>query len=237
MTPRPRSPGTGGHSDADAPTTRDRSGDGSGSPRRPRGPAPVQSVSQAQHSVSQAAHLGRPGSSSTGGTQSGSGGSQQGQLPPGYTRDADGNVHGPDGRYANDPFAPPRPHTRDAEYPPGYRQSTHDEMVRRYTLEGQAIDGVPRDANGNRIPRDQLTWVDDQGREIEFDADNPITYDHVPPVVEHWNTEGHNAPRGDRNDWYNDPDHLVPMTRRDNSSAGGQMTDRYRQDVGDDYLQ
>jgi hypothetical protein len=153
-------------------------------------------------------------------------------LPPGHYRDADGNVRGPDGRYATDPYAPPRPHNRDSEYRDGYRQSTHDEMAARYTDEGQAQGGVPRDAAGNRIPRDQLTWRDERGRVIPYDQ---LTYDHHTPVVEHWNTEGHNTSRSDRNDWYNDPDNLRPMSRSQNSSEGGAMTERYRQDTGEDY--
>jgi len=168
-----------------------------------------------------------------GARQRGSTSGQQGQqLPPGHYRDADGNVRGPDGRYANDPFAPPRPHNRDAEYPSGYRQSTHDDMAARYTDEGRAQGGVPRDANGDRIPRDQLTWRDAQGRRVPYDQ---LTYEHRTPVVEHWNSEGHNASQAARNDWYNDPRNLVPMTRSQNSSGGGSMTERYRQDTGTGY--
>ncbi|GIF02303.1 hypothetical protein Ari01nite_97670 [Paractinoplanes rishiriensis] len=39
------------------------------------------------------------------------------QLPPGYSYDVNGRLHGPDGGYARDPTAPPGAHNRDTEYP------------------------------------------------------------------------------------------------------------------------
>lgn len=244
MTPRPRSrPHTGG---GDGPTPRDRThggddGDGPGPGGRRRAGAgatpPAHSITAAQTVITQAAHLGRPGGGAGSGTHSGSGsgGAQQGQLPPGHTRDVNGDVHGPDGRYADDPFAPPRPHTRDTEYPNRYPAATHEEMVTRYTLEGQEAGGWPRDANGNRIPRDQLTWVDEHGREIDYSPDDPITYDHDPPVVQHWNDEGRFSTRAERDDWYTDPDHMRPRTRSENSRHGGSLKDRYNPETGDGY--
>ncbi|OLB75035.1 MAG: hypothetical protein AUI14_22170 [Actinobacteria bacterium 13_2_20CM_2_71_6] len=124
-----------------------------------------------------------------------------------------GQPRGADGRYERDPNAAPRAHTRDTEYPSGYRASTHDEMRKRWT-----------DPDG--------TWRDEQGNSID-PAD--LTYDHVTPVVDHWNSTGNNTSRAARNDWYNDPDNLRPMPRSENSSGGGSMTQRYRQDTGPGY--
>jgi hypothetical protein len=158
--------------------------------------------------------------------------------PPGSWRDANGRLHGPDGKFMRDPNAPPRPYTRDTQYPKGYRQSTHDEMAARWTDEGQAQGGVPKDANGNRIPRDQLTWRDAQGNEIPYDE---LTYDHDPACVEQWNDgdpnfkggeSGKNMSAADRADWYNDPDRLTPQTRSQNSRDGATIGKRYDQNVG-----
>jgi hypothetical protein len=111
-------------------------------------------------------------------------------------------------------------------------------MAANFTDEGVAQGGVPVDANGVRIPRDQLTWRDPLGNEIPFyDANGKVnlTYEHLDPVVDHWNSTGYNTNRPARNDWYNDPNNLEPMTRAQNSSGGGQMTSQYRQDVGSNY--
>lgn len=214
------------------PRPRGRGGDGDGTTSRPRSrvgtSAPT--VRQAQESVAQAVQRGRPGIGHNSGRTLPA--DRRGDLPPGYTRDADGQVRGPDGRFAHDPLHVPPTRFRDTEYPSGYRQSTHDAMASRWTDQGRAQGGVPVDASGRRIPPEQLTWRDQQGRVIPYDQ---LTYDHRPPVVSHWNGDGYNMSRADRNDWYNDPRHLTPMTRSANSSAGGAMTERYRQDIGSDY--
>ncbi len=106
-------------------------------------------------------------------------------------------------------------------------------MAARHTDEGLAQRGVPVDASGTRIPHDQLTWRDEHGRIIPY---RELTYDHRPPAVVHWNDGGgRDMSRAGRNDWYNNPDHLMPMRGRDNSAAGGALRQRYSQDVGPNY--
>lgn len=136
------------------------------------------------------------------------------------------------GQFARDPNAPPTIHNRDSEFPSGYRESTHDAMAANWTDQGRAQGGVPVDANGVPLPHDQLTWRDGLGQEVPYDQ---LTYEHIDPVVEHWNSTGYDTDRGARNDWYNNPDNLVPMTKKENSSGGGKMTSRYRQDTGPNY--
>jgi RHS repeat-associated protein len=146
--------------------------------------------------------------------------------PLGLIRDARG-------RYARDPSAPPVLHNRDSEYPSGFRQSTHDEMVKNWTDEGIAQGTAnPLDAAGNPIPRDQLTWRDSAGQVVPYDQ---LTYEHLDPVVNHWNTTGYDTTRSVRNDWYNDPSNLEPMTRSQNSSGGARLGQTYRQDTGPNY--
>jgi hypothetical protein len=231
---RPR-PGGGG----DGPST---TGDGSstggpgGGPRRGGADTvrPAGNVSQAQDGIQDVATRGRSGGAEDESTYTPAADGADSDLPPGYTRDDEGNLRGPDGRYASDPNRIPPAYNRDSQYPGGYRQSTHDEMIIRYTDEGSALGAVPRDANGDRIPRSQLTWRDQYG-EIIDDPGTNLTYEHRTPVVEHWNTQGYNQSRPERIDFYNDLDNLVPMHRSENSSGGGSMTTRYRQDPGDDY--
>ncbi|WP_240138973.1 LamG-like jellyroll fold domain-containing protein [Streptomyces sp. MUM 178J] len=117
------------------------------------------------------------------------------------------------GTMGSNPNAPVNRLDRSNQYPSGYRASTHQEMERRWT-----------DSSGN--------WLDEQGSIIPR---NELTYDHAPPVVDHWNTTGFNTSRAARNDYFNDPDNLVPMRRGPNSAAGGRMTARYRQDTGPNY--
>jgi hypothetical protein len=126
----------------------------------------------------------------------------------------------------------PGAHDRSTEYPSGYRERTHDAMAARYTDEGIRQGGVPVDANGRKIPHDQLTWRDEQGRRIPY---HELTYDHHPPVVQHWNSGGRDMSRADRANWYNDPDHLRPMRGADNSAAGGSLRTRYLQETGPNY--
>ncbi|CAL9489644.1 DUF6531 domain-containing protein [Streptomyces sp. enrichment culture] len=148
-------------------------------------------------------------------------------------------------QFGRDPNLPEgdREYTRDNQYPSGYRQTTHDEMVRRFTDEGRAINGVPRDVTtGERVPRDQLTWRNGNNEVIwNPQADNPkpfhrtVTYEHRNPVVTHWNTQGRFTDRPTRNDFYNETRDLEPMEWRENSRGGGQMTETYIQEVGDGY--
>lgn len=132
-------------------------------------------------------------------------------------------------------------HSRSSEFPSGYRQSTHDEMAARHTDEGEALGyQTPRDANGRPIPHDQLTWRDSQGREIDYYAPNGstnLTYDHQTSCVDMYNNgatttdpntgatttypPGRDTNRDTRNDFYNDPNNLQPMSRPDNSGKGG----------------
>ncbi|MEU6226940.1 DUF6531 domain-containing protein [Streptomyces sp. NPDC047042] len=147
-------------------------------------------------------------------------------------------------RFGRDPDLPDgdRAYTRDNQYPSGYRTPTHDHMVENYTDEGRAIGGVPRDSNGVRIPRDQLTWRNGNDEMIwDPRANNPepfhrtVTYEHLDPVVQHWNREGRFSDRPTRNDFYNNTDHLEPMEWSENSRGGGRMTDTFIQEVGDGY--
>ncbi|MGE6732976.1 RHS repeat-associated core domain-containing protein [Streptomyces sp. NPDC059900] len=150
-------------------------------------------------------------------------------------------------RFGRDPSLPPadedgREFTRSSQYPSDYRVSTHDHMVTHYTDEGRALNGVPRDSNNQRIPRDQLTWRDGD-RNLLWDprANNTqpfhraVTYEHLDPVVAHWNREGRFSDRASRNDFYNNTDHMEPMNGRENSRGGGRMTDTYTQETGEGY--
>ena len=233
----------GSHTDVDAPTTRTHGGSDEGgdtpSRRRPAhghagnvdtGHEQVQATLQAGRATGNG---GGPSTASSP-TRSATASTVTGKpLPPGYSYDSNGRLKGPDGRWASDPTAPPSAHNRDSEYPGGYRQSTHDDMTSRYTREGRRAGGVPRDPTTNeRIPRDQLTWFDRRGRPVPADQ---LTYEHHRPVVQHWNDEGRFQTREERNDWYNNPSNLSPMTRSDNSRGGALLTDRYLQDTGGRY--
>jgi RHS repeat-associated protein len=137
------------------------------------------------------------------------------------------------GQFARDPSLPPADHVhnRSTEYPSGYRQETHDEMAAKWTDEGRLQGGVPRDpVTGEKIPHDQLTWRDANGRTIPYyDAEGHtnLTYEHVPPVVQHWIEEGYNMTDEERAKWYNTTDDMEAMGRSENSSGGGKMTERY----------
>ncbi|MET8449862.1 RHS repeat-associated core domain-containing protein [Streptomyces sp. NPDC005209] len=148
------------------------------------------------------------------------------------------------GQYARDPNASDadRTYNRKSEYPSGYRESTHDEMAKKWTLEGVTQDRTPLDKSGNKIPRDKLTWFDSKG-DIIWDPKNPgskpfhetVTYEHKQPVVDHWNTTGYDSDRAARNDFYNDANKMEAMHKSENSRGGALMEARYRQDVGDNY--
>ena len=128
-------------------------------------------------------------------------------------------------------------HSRSSEYPSGYRRETWEVMITRHTDEGRAAGGWPRDADGNRIPPDQLTWLDANDQEIPFYEENGrtnLTFDHQVAVVDHCNDgatvtnpdtgqtitypPGRDSSRASRADFYNDPNNLVPMSRPENSS-------------------
>ncbi|MFG2825164.1 LamG-like jellyroll fold domain-containing protein [Kitasatospora sp. NPDC048365] len=126
-------------------------------------------------------------------------------------------------------------HNRESEYPSQYRTPTHEYMVTRFTDEGRAAGGWPTRPDGSRKPRSELTWRDSSGEVIEF---NDLTYDHSPMVVEHWNMEGYNSSRAERNDFYNEVSGMTAMGRPENSSHGSRMAHsgiRYRQDTGPEY--
>jgi hypothetical protein len=162
-------------------------------------------------------------------------------LPDGWYRDSRGKVHDEDGDFAPDPNAPEVTHNRDTEYPSTYDQKTHDEMVAKGTDEGKdpaangytmTPEGVLVDSSGNRVPRDSLTWRDEDGTEIDFYDENGktnLTYDHHPPVVQHWIEHGHNQTYQERRDWYNKTDDMTPMSRSDNSRHGASLEERYSQ--------
>ena len=156
-------------------------------------------------------------------------------LPDGYSYDANGRLHGPDGYYAKDPTAPPGAHNRDSEYPGGYRESTHDEMARRYTVEGGLAGEWPRMPGGKRMPKEDMTWLDENGEEIDIPPGDEITYDHNKPVVQDWNDNGRFNPRQYRNDWYNNVDNLRPQLRSENSRGGATLGLRYEQETGGAY--
>jgi hypothetical protein len=178
------------------------------------------------------------------------------QLPEGWGYRKDGLLHDENGWPVRDPD---KPYTsdRDKYFPSGFSQNTHNEMVRRYTAEGAQPDGttgsfpaghpkpdspavnyrmengVPVDtATGKPVPRDRLSWEDNDGNPIPYYRTNSkgetvtnLTYDHETPVVEYWNKEGYQQPWTERERWYNDPDNLVPMGSKDNSSKSGESTD------------
>ncbi|WP_369035036.1 RHS repeat-associated core domain-containing protein [Streptomyces adonidis] len=146
------------------------------------------------------------------------------------------------GQYAHDPDAPETAHNRKSEYPSGYRESTHDEMAKNWTLEGVEQGERPLDSGKNKIPRDQLTWFDGNG-DIIWDPANPgskpfsetVTYEHREAVVDHWNRDGRLTDRAARNDFYNEPDNMEAMEKSKNSRAGAMMEARYSQETGPNY--
>jgi RHS repeat-associated protein len=145
-------------------------------------------------------------------------------------------------------------HSRASEYPSGYRDGTHDAMAARFTEEGIAQEGVPVDAEGNRIPNEDLHWQDADGNPIPYhdeDGNTNLTYDHQTSSVEMWNDgatttnpetgetttypPGRDSDRATRNDFYNDPNNLTPMSRSDNSSKGGGGQTYNENPTGPDY--
>ncbi|MFF2926907.1 DUF6531 domain-containing protein [Streptomyces celluloflavus] len=145
-------------------------------------------------------------------------------------------IRGAGGRWERDPNSPQISHNRDTEYPGSYRQSTHDQMAAQWTDEGLAQGGTPVYQSGSdagmRIPRNELTWRNSDGDIVPSDE---LTYEHLNPVVQHWNSTGYDSDRTTRNDFYNDVDHMEPMSRSENSSGGARMGVNYRQDTGPNY--
>ncbi|GAA1235392.1 RHS repeat-associated core domain-containing protein [Kitasatospora nipponensis] len=142
-------------------------------------------------------------------------------------------LRAPNGQFMANPNAVPNTHTRRTEYPSGYRQPTHEHMIRHWTDEGiNQQTGRPVDAANNPIPRDQLTWRDRNGQLI---PQGQVTYEHVPAVVDHWNSTGYDTDRAARNDYYNDTTNMEAMDGPTNSAGGGAMTSRYRQTTGPNY--
>ncbi|MEU3462240.1 RHS repeat-associated core domain-containing protein [Streptomyces sp. NPDC006733] len=150
-------------------------------------------------------------------------------------------------KFGRDPSLPPKTdegpkYTRNNQYGTEYRQSTHDHMTEHYTDEGRTQGRAPLDADGKRIPREDLNWYDGQGRKIwDPNAENPkpfhktVTYEHLDPVVDHWNREGRFTDKATRKDFYNNTDHMEPMGAKENSRGGGKMTATYSQEVGPGY--
>jgi len=228
----------GSHTDVDVPSTRPRGGegDGDGPSRRRPSSGPAGSVDAGHGSVEAAFQAGRVGSGSAASTPARTPVTSRvtgEQLPDGYFYDAGGKLQGPGGGFASDPTAPPREHSRATEYPHDFRQSTYDHMTTNYTEEGIAAGGVPRDpTTGERIPRDQLTWIDKYGNPLPHDD---FSLEHEYSVAEHWEVEGHDMDRPGRADWYNDTSNLGPMSRRQNSSEGAQSEFGFDQLPGDNY--
>ncbi|MFE9343030.1 RHS repeat-associated core domain-containing protein [Streptomyces olivaceus] len=147
-------------------------------------------------------------------------------------------VRGGGGRWERDPNSPVQSYNRDTEYPGSYRQSTHDAMAANWTDEGLAQGGTPMRPTGQldsqgrqimeRIPRSELTWRNSAG---EIIPSHQLTYEHLTPVVDHWNETGYRSDRATRNDFYNRSDNMEPMTRSENSRGGALMDATYRQDV------
>ena len=164
---------------------------------------------------------------------------QSGPGKPDF-RDSNGRLRdGTTGKPKHDPNAPSR-HSRNSEYPHGYSDKTHGEMAKKYSAEGRDplqrkdADGWPLDSNGDKIPRDDLTWYDNRGRKVQ----PPVTYDHDPAIVEHWNTKGYDSDRASRSSYYDDHTIMEPMNGPVNSSKGAKMQAQghtFRQDTGSNY--
>ncbi|MEV0649378.1 hypothetical protein AB0I28_29390 [Phytomonospora sp. NPDC050363] len=160
---------------------------------------------------------------------------QSGPGKPDF-RDSKGRLRdGKTGKPKHDPNAPSR-HSRSSEYPHGYSDKTHGEMAQKWSKEGRDpahskdTDGWPLDSSGNKIPRDDLTWYDKRGRKVQ----PPVTYDHDPAVVEHWNDKGYKIPRTERAAYYDNPNVMEPMNGPVNSAKGAKMQAQghtFRQDT------
>ncbi|WP_122710040.1 PAAR domain-containing protein [Pseudomonas viridiflava] len=111
---------------------------------------------------------------------------------------------------------------RKSEYPSGYRAGIKDRVLDAHTIENGKHAGKVMTADGDIVARN----------------DPRLTIEHNKPVVEHWNEQGYNSTRAERNNFYNDTDNMSLRLRGPNSSDGGKMSAsgvRYRQDVGPNY--
>ncbi|AHG43349.1 type IV secretion protein Rhs [Pseudomonas syringae CC1557] len=111
---------------------------------------------------------------------------------------------------------------RKTEYPSSYRAGVKDAVLDANTIEGGKHAGKVMTVDGDRVYRD----------------DPRLTIEHNKPVVEHWNEQGYNSTRAERNDFYNNTKDLSLKLKVENSRQGGVMSAsgvRYRQDVGPDY--
>lgn len=141
-------------------------------------------------------------------------------------KDSKGRLRdGQTGKIKHDPNRPKPRYSRSSEYPHGYSDKTHGEMAKKWTKEGRDpaqrkdADGWPLDSSGNKIPRDNLTWYDKRGRKVQ----PPVTYDHDPAIVEHWNKTGSNSDRATRNTYYDNHQIMEPMNGPLNSSKGAKL--------------
>jgi len=132
-----------------------------------------------------------------------------------------GPLRGADGRFVSSGDEP-RVYNRKSQYPSGYRAGVKDTVLDANTIQSGPHAGKIRTADGDIVPRDHPD----------------ITIEHEKAVVEHWNEDGHNSSRAERNDFYNDTDNMSIQLRGANSADGGRMSSqgiRYRQDTGADY--
>ena len=125
-----------------------------------------------------------------------------------------GRLRNADGTFAAEPRASDVRHSRETEYPHGNNPSVQKQVIAKHTnANGEVID--PQ--TGQVIPKDQ------------------VTIEHQRPVVDHWNQEGHNQPRADRVEWYNNKDNLTVKPKSVNSSEGAKLGQTFRQDTGPNY--
>jgi RHS repeat-associated protein len=101
---------------------------------------------------------------------------------------------------------------RKTQYPSGYKAGVVEKVIAKNTR-----DGVIYDKNGRAIAR------------------KDVTIEHNTPVVEHWNNGGNNMSRKERSDAFNDTRNMSILSKQENSSGGGSMTQTYTQVTGPNY--
>lgn len=64
-----------------------------------------------------------------------------------------------------------------------------------------------------------------------------VSFEHLFPVVKHWNRFGHNQKREQRYDWFNrwEDGNLVVLHKDENAKRGAALGITYRQDTGPNY--
>jgi RHS repeat-associated protein len=105
---------------------------------------------------------------------------------------------------------------RRQNYPHSFPRATRQQVIDANTRDGQVIDPAT---------------------DKPIDPDN-ISIEHKRPVVDHWNEEGNNQTREERNQWHNDPENLTVKPNRGpdgNSQQGGRTTQRYDPATGPNY--